>query len=72
MMLRLRTFVWRLRQIPSWIKWRWLGKPMIEYAGYNCGLCGRYVCESFQVPEYQSHGKWWDTWSACDRCLAHG
>lgn len=52
--------------------WQWEkeGKPMIEYNGYNCGLCGKWVDEPFEIPKYKSDGKWWDTWGICPNCLS--
>lgn len=52
----------------KWIKWRIKGKPMIEYIGYHCGLCGRWIDEPFTIPEYRSYGKWCDTWGMCKKC----
>ena len=50
------------------LKWLLKGKPMIRYSGFNCGLCGKWVYQYFEVPTCESHGKWWDTWSLCDSC----
>lgn len=48
------------------IKWLLKDKPMIKYPGYNCGLCGRWIDEEFEVPEWASYGQWWDTWGICE------
>jgi hypothetical protein len=52
------------------IKWILQGKPMIEYTGYNCGCCGKWVEEKFKVPTYQSWGEWYDTWGLCKECCS--
>jgi len=45
---------------------------MIQYRGYHCGICGKWVNEPFSVPEYQSAGEWWDTWGMCNECIKIG
>ena len=52
----------------KWIKWRIKGRPKITYSGFNCGCCGNWVTESFQIPEYKSVGEWEDTWGVCEEC----
>ena len=42
---------------------------MIHYKGVHCGICGKWVKEPFEIPEYQSYGKWWDTWGLCEECI---
>ena len=51
------------------IKWFFNGKPMIKYPGYNCGCCGSWNSEPFEIPEWYSDGKWWDTWGLCQKCI---
>lgn len=52
----------------KWIKWIIVGKPMIDYPGFNCGCCGKWVKKSFSVRKYRSVSRWWDTWGLCDQC----
>ena len=52
-----------------WLKWYLKGKPMVQYRGYHCGICGKWVNEPFSVPEYQSAEEWWDTWGVCEECV---
>ena len=52
-----------------WLKWHLKGKSMIQYRGYHCGICGKWVNEPFSVSEYQSAGEWWDTWGMCNECV---
>lgn len=47
------------------ISWLIRGKPLLEYQGYTCGLCGKGWKIPFSIPDYQSHGDWWDTWGVC-------
>ena len=54
-----------VRNFIRYLKWLWAGKPMIKYAGYNCGCCGRWWDISFEVPAYRSTGGWGDTWGLC-------
>jgi len=54
--------------IKGWLKWRFKGKPMRHYEGYNCGLCGKWCIEPFDVPTYKSRGWFWDTWGICKEC----
>jgi len=57
-----------IRYLIRKIRWYLNHKPMIEYDGYNCGCCGKWVNEKFKIPTYQSEGKWWDTWGLCNKC----
>lgn len=50
------------------IAWVLKGKPMIKYRGYNCGCCGAWVEEEFEIPTYKSIGSDLDTWGLCDKC----
>ena len=52
----------------KWIKWIIAGKPTVDYLGFHCGCCGKWVNELFAIPEYQSSGRWWDTWGLCNEC----
>lgn len=52
----------------SWLFWLVRGKPLIHYAGYHCGCCGKWVEEAFTVPVRESCGKWADTWGLCKDC----
>ena len=52
----------------KWIKWKLLGSPIIQYLGFHCGCCGKYVREPFTVPTYKSDGSWMDTWGLCNEC----
>lgn len=51
------------------LKWILNGKLMIKYPGCNCGLCGKWIDKEFEVPVWNSCGRWWDTWGICDECL---
>lgn len=51
----------------KWFKWLLQGKPFIKYKGFNCGCCGKWWDESFEVPAYKSEGKWWDTINLCPK-----
>ncbi|KKM63254.1 hypothetical protein LCGC14_1513270 [marine sediment metagenome] len=53
----------------SRIKWLLNNKPMIKYSGFNCGCCGKWENEEFEVPTYRSGGEWWDTWGVCEECI---
>jgi hypothetical protein len=53
----------------KWLKWHLDGKPYIEYDGGNCGCCGAWVKKKIRVSEYESVGRWWDTWTLCDDCV---
>jgi len=57
-----------MRRLWRYFRWWLQGRPMIHYYGYNCGLCGKWVDHPFQVPEWDSAGRWWDTWGMCGRC----
>ncbi len=52
----------------DWLKWIRQGRPMVEYEGYHCGLCGKWWSVSFKVPKYKSMGEWIDTWGICPKC----
>jgi hypothetical protein len=56
----------------KWLKWIWQGRPFISYEGYNCGICGKWIWESFTIPTYKSAGEWWDTWGLCSQCCIEG
>lgn len=61
-----------MRRFLRKIKWYLQGKPMLEYEGVNCGACGRWLNAPISVPEWESNGKWWDTWGICadiDKCV---
>ena len=51
------------------VKRQWIkdGKPMQKYEGSNCGCCGKWIEEPFEVPKYIAN-KWWDTWGLCKSC----
>ena len=53
----------------NWLVWLWQGKPMVNYDGFNCGCCGKWVWHQYSVPTYKSDGSWWDTWDLCNDCL---
>ncbi len=57
-----------MRRFLRWLVWRWRGRPIVHYVGYNCGCCGAWVAEPFTVPKYESAGQWWDTWGLCSTC----
>ena len=57
-----------MKQLFKWLKWKLKGCPNISYTGYNCGLCGKWVNESFNIPTYKGDGSWWDTWGICREC----
>ena len=57
------SFIFEWYQKRQWIK---EGCPMIKYDGFHCGLCGKWVNKSFEIPKYKSLGKFWDTWGICD------
>ena len=50
----------------SWLKWLLSGRPYIEYPGYHCGCCGKWVDDPFSMPTYKSIGSW-DTWGLCPK-----
>lgn len=49
----------------KYVFWNLRGKPVIKYAGYNCGCCGKWVKRIFTIRDYESDGRWWDTWGLC-------
>lgn len=51
------------------IKWALTGRPCITYRGFHCGICGKWVDMTFEIPKYCSAGEWWDTWGLCNKCL---
>lgn len=53
----------------KWIVWMIRGKPVVKYAGFNCGCCGKWVNEEFMIPTYRSAGRWWDTIDLCKECI---
>jgi len=57
-----------MKKLYRYLIWIKKGKPMINYNGFHCGCCGKYVKEKFSVPTYKSCGKWWDTWCLCEEC----
>lgn len=58
-----------MRKLLNWIKWIFKGKPMVEYNGFNCGCCGKWVRKNFQVPKYLAD-RWGDTWGLCEKCVS--
>lgn len=52
----------------KWLKWKVQGSPVIEYAGFHCGICGGWVRKGFTIPTYQSVGARWDTVGMCIEC----
>lgn len=62
------------------LKWILNGKPTITLPGFHCGRCGRYVEESFKIPNYRNKENiivntdeeyqdyWYHTWGLCDKC----
>jgi hypothetical protein len=40
----------------------------IEYPGYHCGCCGKWVNDVYFVPERMSVGWRWDTIGLCSTC----
>jgi len=68
-----KIFRW-IRKTKLKLKWIKNGRPVIKYAGFHCGCCGRWWPIPFEIPEYDSAGKWWDTWGICpeehkDSCI---
>lgn len=57
-----------IKRFFQWLWWLRSGKPVIAYPGYHCGLCGSWVGEKFEMPEYLSSGEWSDTWGVCSEC----
>ena len=53
----------------QWLKWIIQGKQYVEYSGFHCGLCGKWVEKELKIPKYKSQGKWADGWGICDNCL---
>lgn len=72
--ITLRAILWEGKKIKMWIyffawlKWVLKGKPMVHYNGFHCGVCGKWVNDPFEIPEYRSVGGWWDTWGLCEEC----
>lgn len=60
-----------IRNFFRWLVWLARGKPVVSYPGFHCGICGRWVWEDFDVPEYLSAGKDSDTWGVCPGCMMH-
>ena len=54
-----------IKKLIAKLKWIRQGRPMIKYPGFGCGCCGKYWAIPFEVPTYESSGKWWDTWGVC-------
>jgi hypothetical protein len=52
-----------LRYFLSYLKWL-LHKEYVEYPGYNCGCCGRWIDKPFKVRLYKAD-PFWDTWGLC-------
>ena len=48
--------------------WILEGRPMVQYKGFHCGICGKYIDKQFSIPKYESDGEWWDTWGLCENC----
>ncbi|KKL22478.1 hypothetical protein LCGC14_2435090 [marine sediment metagenome] len=53
-----------------WVLWLLQGKPDVQYDGYHCGICGRWIKSWFLIPTYKSSGEWIDTWGLCPSCAA--
>ena len=49
------------------LKWIWKGRLMLDYSGYHCGCCGRWIDDPIQVPEYESVGEWGDAIGLCPK-----
>jgi hypothetical protein len=47
----------------KWLLWVLKGKPMIHHTGYNCGCCGKWYDEEFDVPEHKDD--WFSYWGLC-------
>lgn len=60
--------IWKIRRLYHRIIWRLFKKDYIEYKGYHCGCCGKWVGESIKVRTCDSVSKWWDTWGICKDC----
>jgi len=58
--------IWRVRYLFKWLQWLRGGKPTIKYPGFHCGCCGKWIARPFEIPTYQSVGKWADTIGLCD------
>ena len=55
-----------------YIRWVLKGKPYVEYEGGHCGCCGKWVPEKIKLRDYESNGKWADTWTLCKQCANDG
>lgn len=58
-------FSWDIKLFFRSISWRHRGRPMIKYPGFTCGCCGRGWKIPFEIRDYESCGKYWDTWGLC-------
>ena len=63
------------------LRWWLRGSPTISYPGYNCGLCGKWIAESFEVIDYSlkvsvvhkgNLGLNTPTWGICPECIKDG
>lgn len=63
---------WGIKYFCKKLWWKLFRKDYVYYDGYNCGLCGKWVNEKFQLPSYDSAGEWWDTWGMCEECAEAG
>jgi len=59
------SFIRPLKNYLARRRWRKSGSPVFVYPGFNCGCCGKYTKEEFEVPTYETLGPNWDTWSLC-------
>jgi hypothetical protein len=56
----------------KWLNWHTSGKPYIEYPGFHCGCCGKWIKKKHKIRKYKSRGRWADTWDLCDECASAG
>jgi len=56
----------------QYLLWIVKGKPKVEYPGFNCGCCGKWVNEPFSLPSYQAWGYNFDCWGLCEECIEEG
>jgi len=60
--------VYSVNRIFSYVAWLFSGRKTIDYPGYHCGCCGKWVDKPFSIPEYDSCGKFADTVEICEEC----
>jgi len=68
MKMKLGEKLYKIRRAYRRWKWQGEGAPMLEYSGYHCGICGKWIEDRFFVPSYRSDGEWQDTVGLCPKC----